>query len=482
MAFVRCGRIFVVFSLAVFCCVALPKIARGAERPNVLFLAIDDLNDWTGGLGGHECVKTPHLDRLASRGVLFRRAYCTAPACNPSRASLLTGVLPSTSGVYHNSQPFRPVMPDAVTLPQHFIAAGYHVVGGGKIFHGSFPDKQSWQEYFSKGSQPKPAVIPANGIAKDRFFDWGPVDVPDEDMADMHTVQWAIDYLGESHAKPFFLAVGLHKPHLPWYVPRKYFERYPLSKVTLPKVIPNDLDDVPAAGVRMANPEGDHKNVVEHGQWEKAVQGYLATISFADACVGRLLDALDHSQYGRNTIIVMWSDHGWNLGEKEHWRKFALWEDTTRVPMVFVVPGMTKTDQRCDRTVSLLDIYPTLVELCGLPARKNLEGASIVPLLKDVSAKWDRPVVTTRGRNNHGIRSERWRYIRYEDGGRNCTIIRTIRTSGRISRTSRNTLKSSGGLPNGCPNATRPMRRPIARAGNGALIESRLPTNKAGGI
>ena len=393
--------------------------ARAAEpaRPNVLFIAVDDLNDWTTFLGGYPNVKTPNLQRLADSGVFFTRAYCSAPACNPSRASLLCGVRPSTSGVYYNSNPWRAQMPQAVTLPQHFMAHGYKVHGAGKIFHGGFKDPQSWQVYFSRPADPKPENRPVNGIPRAAHFDWGPVPVDDDAMADTAVVNFGINFLKEKHDKPFFLAVGLYRPHLPWYVPQKYFDMYPLDKIVLPEVKDDDLEDVPPAGVKMARPEGDHANVLKYKQWEKAVQGYLASITYADAQLGRLLDALDRSGHAKNTVVVLWTDHGWHLGEKLHWRKFTLWEEADRVPMIFTVPGLTKAGTRCDRTVSLLDIYPTLADLCGLPVSKHLEGKSLRPLLADPSAAWERPVVTTYGRNNHAVRSERWRYIRYHDGG-----------------------------------------------------------------
>ncbi len=402
------------------CALVVPHTSavRSAEkkRPNVLFLAIDDLNDWVGALGGYPGISTPNLDRLASRGVLFTRAYCAAPACNPSRVALLTGKRPSTSGVYHNNQPWRPVMPNAVTLPQHFKANGYTVVGGGKIFHGRFPDPPSWDTYFKRRGDPVPPKRPVNGIPRTANFDWGPLDVPDEAMSDWKVTQWATEFLGDRHDKPFFLAVGLFRPHLPWYVPRKYFEQVPLDKIVRPNTRPDDLDDVPPLGRRMARPNGDHRKVMASNNWDKAIQGYLASIAFTDACVGRLLTALEESDYARNTIIVMWTDHGWHLGEKQHWRKFTLWEEATRVAMTIVAPGVTGTGQRCARTVSLLDVYPTLVELCGLSDRPGLEGVSLMPLLKNPEAAWNRPAVTTHGRNNHAVRSERWRYIRYRDG------------------------------------------------------------------
>jgi arylsulfatase A-like enzyme len=394
-----------------------PAPAEEPARPNVLFIAVDDLNDWTGFLDGHPGVQTPNLDRLASRGRAFTRAYCAAPACNPSRTAALTGRRPSTTGVYHNNQPWRPVLKDAVTLPQHFAAAGYRVAGGGKIFHNSFDDPASWPERFPVRRNPEPDDRPVNGIAGAAHFDWGPLDVPDSAMGDHQLVSWAADWLEQPQDRPFFLAVGLTKPHLPWYVPRAYFDRHPLSEIVLPQVKADDLADVPPLGREIARPDGDHRRVVEARQWEEAVRGYLASITFADAQIGRLIEALDASPHGRNTIIVLWGDHGWHLGEKEHWRKFALWERATRVPLIVVAPGVAEPGTTSDRTVSLLDLYPTLIELTGVPGRSGLEGDSIVPLLKDPDAAWERPVLTTHGRENHAVRSGRWRYIRYRDGG-----------------------------------------------------------------
>jgi len=304
-------------------------------RPNVLFIAIDDLNDWTGCLGGHPDVKTPNIDRLAARGVLFENAFCSAPACNPSRTSLMHGILPSTSGIYLNPQPWREPLKGKVTLEQHFQANGYTTIGRGKIYHGggsksAYFDPSGWDDYVPKGGDPAPPKRPVNGIPGAAHFDWGPVDVPDREMDDHKVSVWIAQQLAKKRDKPFFLACGFFRPHLPWYVPRKYFDLYPEGQITLPNVKDDDLDDVPPIGRKMARPTGDHKRVLEHKQWRKAVQGYLASITFVDACVGRVLDALDRSPHAKNTIIVLWGDHGWHLGEKLHWRKFALWEPTPR--------------------------------------------------------------------------------------------------------------------------------------------------------
>jgi arylsulfatase A-like enzyme len=394
--------------------IVLPTVAA-AGRPNVLFIAVDDLNDWIGCLGGHPQTKTPNLDRLAERGVLFTRAYCAAPACNPSRTALLTGLRPSTTGVYHNSQPWRPVLRDAVTLPQHFKAHGYRVVGTGKIFHGAFNDPASWDEYRRRPSDPNPtAQVRNDPHSKAGGIVWGPLDVEDSATGDYQLVEFAAEFLQQKHDRPFFFACGFVKPHMPWQVPRKYYDLFPVERVVLPKILETDLSDVPLAGRRMARPEGDHLTIIETANWNQAVQAYLATIHYVDGQIGRLLAALDQSPYRDNTIIVLWGDHGWHLGEKQHWRKFALWEEATRAPLVVAGPNVKRG--QCQRTVDFVDIYPTLCALCDLPIGKQLEGRSLVPLLRDPSAAWDRPALTTHGRGNHAVRAERYRYIRYADG------------------------------------------------------------------
>ncbi len=401
--------------------------AAQLEKPNVLFIAIDDLNDWIGKLGGHPQTLTPNIDRLADRGVLFANAHCAAPACNPSRAALMTGIAPNRSGVYHNPQPWKPVLGDKVTLTQHFMQHGYRAIGSGKIYHGGYPDPDSWHDYWpsqtrNRPSDPTPQVKSVSGLNM-THFDWGPIDVDDAEMGDTKVVDWVIEQLQTQRDEPLFLACGIFRPHLPWYAPRKYFDQFPVDQVQLPEHRDDDLDDIPAAGVKMAKPSGDHAAVERHDQWHAAVQGYLASISYTDGQVGRLLDALDASTCANNTIVVLWTDHGWHLGEKKHWRKFALWEEATRTPLIVVaprgtprLPQGTTSGTRIEKPVSLLDIYPTLVDLCGLPEREGLSGQSLVPLLANADAKWERPAITTHGRLNHAIRSERWRYIRYADG------------------------------------------------------------------
>ena len=334
----------------------------------------------------------------------------------------MTGLRPSTSGIYGNDEPLRLALPDAVTLPTCFMNNGYLVKGSGKIFHGWQTDAQSWHSYWPSMQRirprgPKITGRPLNGIPDTGSFDWGPIDLPDEEMPDWQVADWVAGELTRGLETPFFLGFGIYRPHVPWFVPREYFDMYPLDRVTLPEVNENDLDDIPPRGVKIALANADHKKILATDNWHRAVQAYLASVSFADACVGRVLDALDASPHADNTIVVLWGDHGWHAGEKLHWRKFALWEEATRSPLMFVVPGTTTSGSRCTRPVSLLDIYPTLLELCGIDAsRLGLEGNSLVMLLENPRTPWKQPALTTFARNDHSLRSERWRYIRYRDG------------------------------------------------------------------
>lgn len=385
-----------------------------AGKPNVLFIAVDDLNDWCGVMRGHPQAHTPNLDQLAARGVFFDRAYCAAPSCNPSRVAVLTGISAATSGMYVNDQKFRKVMPDVVTLPQFFTANGWRVAGGGKIFHHGDTDPRSWPEYFNQPRDPvpQPQIV---GPVSDHFT-WQPLDEPDEVMGDHKVVSWASEWIEKHHAESFFLAVGFYRPHMPLHVPRKYFDMFPLDTVQMPEVKDDDLDDVPEAAQWLLRDRGYHQKIVGAGEWKKAVQAYLASTAFFDTQLGRLMAALDASPARDNTIIVLWSDHGWHHGQKQHWSKFALWEQATRVPFLVVAPGITQAGGRCAAPVSLLDVFPTLAELCGLPLPKELEGQSLVPLLKNPQSGLAEPAVMTWGPNAHAVRDARWRYIRYADG------------------------------------------------------------------
>jgi arylsulfatase A-like enzyme len=395
--------------------------APGKARPNVLFIAVDDLNHWVRHLGRNRQAVTPHIDRLASRGVSFANAYCAAPGCNASRAALMSGLRPSTTGVYDNETDWRPAVAPEKTLVAHFRASGYYTAGVGKIYHRAFDRREEWDDYGEDAGGRCNLLNATDGVGAIKF---SPVDCGDESLADYDIASYAIEQLQRRHDKPFLLTVGFRKPHMPWNVPKKYYDMYPLETVELPPYREDDLADIPPPGVQMArgpasssrDVPSDHERMQKSGRWKEAVQAYLATITYVDMNVGRLLDALDRSAYRDDTIVVLWGDQGWSLGEKHHWRKFALWEEPTRAPLIWVVPGVTKAGAVSRRTVDFMSIYPTLSECCGLRVPSHVEGASIRKLLSAPDGEWERPALTTHGYQNHAVRSERWRYIRYENG------------------------------------------------------------------
>ena len=389
-------------------------------RPNVLFLSVDDMNDWVGALG-YQSARTPHIDRLASRGVLFSNAHAPSPKCNPSRTAILSGLRPSTTGVYSNSEWWKPNLPDVVMLPRYFKENGYYAAGGGKVFHHTpgFNPPETWHEYFDLVDDLKTEgfLIPYRQPRHIPSFDWGPLDAEAMEMGDGATVRWATEFLQRDHRQPFFLAVGLFQPHLPFYAPQAIYNATTADDAPLPTIKPDDLDDVPEAGRTMAAfRQADLELIEEHGDLDDIVRAYTACIRHADALIGRVIAALEASRYADNTIIVFWSDHGYHFGEKRHFAKNTLWERSTRVPLAITAPGVTRPNTACSRPVNLLDLYPTLVDLCGLPEREGLEGVSLRPLLEDPEIDWARPAVMTFGRNNHAVRSERFRYIRYANG------------------------------------------------------------------
>ena len=401
---------------------AAPFAMAAPVKQNILFIAIDDMNDWIGCLKGHPNTITPNLDRLASLGMNFTSAHCAAPLCNPARAALMTGRRPSSTGVYLNSQPYHgsKILSSAVTLNQHFKNSGYLTLGCGKIYHGTqgpFSDGKGWHEYGKVSDTLKlSGPLPIAGAAAIAQFDWGPTETDDEAMHDYQTAEWVSKRLSQKHDQPMFLACGFSKPHLPWFVPKKYFDMHPLDSIQLPIVKEDDLDDVPEIGRKFAKASGDHARVTKAEAWKKAVQAYLAAITFSDAMVGNVLRALEAGPNAKNTIIVLWSDHGWHLGEKMHWRKFTLWERSTRNILMIAAPGVTAPGSVCNRTVSMMDIYPTLMDLVGLKAPTKQEGESLMTWLKNPRAPKSTPALTTYQLGNHAVRSERWRYIRYSDG------------------------------------------------------------------
>jgi arylsulfatase A-like enzyme len=403
---------------------------------NVLLVALDDMNDWVGCLRGYPGVRTPNIDSLARRGVLFANTHCASPLCNPSRTALFTGLRTSTTGIYNNDQFWRPALPDVVTLPQYFKRNGYHVAGAGKILHhtSGFNPPDQWDEFKLQVfddpwwrrpewfpwnvKEPAPPGHPFNGLRDFQGeFDWGIPPKKEAEYGDQRAVDFGLEFLKRPQSRPFFLAVGLWHPHIPMYAPQHYFDLYPPGRVKLPETRDDDLDDLPPIAKELAAARREEfQRIVREGKWKDSVRAYLAAISFADAMIGRLLKGLDASPYASNTTIVFFSDNGWHLGEKQHFHKSTLWQRATHVPMIVVDPDSRQKGRARTQPVSLLDIYPTLVELCGLPRNPALEGESLAPLLRDPSVRRN-PAVSTFQPGNHAVIDERWRYIRYRDGG-----------------------------------------------------------------
>jgi choline-sulfatase len=421
-------------------------IKNDKAKQNILFIAVDDLNDWAGFLSGNAGMKihTPNIDRLAAQSLVFTNAHTPSPACAPARTAILTGVHHAKSGaenIYWGDGPkWRefPGLADVLTLEQFFKKQGYKTLGAGKIYHSQAPpwlptsqaEAANWDFYYPSAyishpfqfRAPKDVIYPADVDnetrpgGKDGWWTWGPIQIPDEKMADYHVVDWARYQLQQKHDKPFFLAVGTWKPHDPWEVPQKYFDMYPLEDIVLPDCEEDDLIDAFDHGRRWI-----HDWVVKNRQWEKIIQAYAASISFSDAMIGRLLDAFEKSEYAKNTIVILWSDHGMHMGEKENFEKFTLYEESSRVPLIISVPGLTKPGTQCDQTVSLMDIYPTLVELTGFEKPSHLDGNSLVSQITDPNTK-TMPVITTYKFDwaeqriaGHAVRSMRYRYIYYPD-------------------------------------------------------------------
>jgi len=439
------------------CAEPSPNFLAGAgSHPNVLFLAIDDLNDWIGATGGHPQAKTPNLDRLIKKSILFSNAHCAAPVCGASRHALLSGLRPSTTGWYTNGSKgkknYEKALGETIPLPTHFKRNGYKTMAAGKIFHKGTSDVKGydyWDETRPKYKWPKALAARGHGYQGEsgghfhpfprdggaiyqkyqkgisgQSLCWGALeksDMPPEGMPDEQIAAWAVDRLKQKHDKPFFLAVGFVRPHVPYTAPKEFFDLYPLEDIVMPKVPNDEMDDIPLLGKAMAYGTiqgGDHRNVLDIGPnyWREMVRAYLACVSFADAQAGKVLRALEASPHAKNTIVVFWSDHGQHLGEKRHWRKQALWEESTRVPLAIHLPRSVNGGKTCDRPVSLIDIYPTMLELCNLPGVKGLEGTSFLPQLKDPATSRAEPAITTWHYKNHAARSLNFRYIRYRDG------------------------------------------------------------------
>lgn len=394
---------------------------QAADQPNVLFIAVDDLNDFPTFTQRYPDAKTPNMDRLAQRGMVFTRAHCQFPLCGPSRASLMSGMLPFTLGyedhMKDNALQKRAHELGTELLHTYFARHGYQTMAVGKICHRHVPSKSvdasGGRGGFSEGT----GKLKKNWHQKGTSTDWAMAPERDEQLPDHKAAGWAVKQLEAKHDKPFFLMIGFLRPHVPWYVPKKWFDLYDKDKITLPPYKPDDLDDVPSMAKQISilpqMPRTDW--AIENKQWRNIVHAYLACISFADHQVGRVLDALDKSPYRNNTIVVLWSDHGYHMGEKNTFQKQSLWTRASRVPLVIAGPGI-EGNRRCDRIVSLLDLYPTLVDMCGLPANAKNEGRSLTPLLADPRKDWPHPAIVGWKKKSFAVQNDRYRYIRYGDG------------------------------------------------------------------
>lgn len=431
------------WKLLVLLALWLPSAHAADSIPNVLFFAVDDMNDWIGCLETTPHAITPNIDRLAARGVNFTNAHTAGVFCAPSRAAIFSGQYASTTGCYSTPNYFVS-HPEIDGLQMSFAQRGYTTLGAGKLFHhpeGAI-DQRGWTEFFLRNQvqresgwpldswssetpvpQPFPNSVYNRGqrFKAGLFLEWGAVpNDKEEEMADTIRVNWAIKQLAKKHDKPFFLGCGLYAPHFPNYCPQKYFDLYKTSEIKLPPMRDDDLEDLPAKirKQRENRKRLHHEKLAKMGAIQDAIHGYLACISYADAMLGRLIDALDASPYADNTIIVLWSDHGYHHGEKGQWGKHTLWERTSNVPFIWAGPGIAK-GVKTDVTVSLIDMYPTFVEMCDLPSpHQPLEGRSLASTLRDPSSATDRNVYLpymTPG--EYAVINRNWRYIRYGDAG-----------------------------------------------------------------
>lgn len=413
------------FLLAVLLACTALRLGAAEVRPNVLMIVVDDLNDWIGCLSGPQPhAITPHIDALAARGTLFANAHTQAPLCNPSRTSVLSGLRPSTTGVYGLAPGARqvPMLKDWVMLPQYFAQHGYFTACFGKVWHdGAVKPTDRAQEFTVYGpapGEPLPKKKIVETPSKMAVVDWGVMPGDDQQFADWKTTDNALAQINAVPAgQPFFVAAGFRMPHLPCFATQKWFDLYPEDQLPLPPILHDDRRDVPAFAwyLHWKLPEPRLSWLEKNNQWRPLVRAYLASTSFVDSQVGRLIDGLRAAGKLNNTIIVLWSDHGWHIGEKGISGKNSLWERSTRVPLIFAGPGIVAGGVS-GQPAELLDIYPTLVKAAGLPVRAGLEGHDLGPQLRDAAAMRPWPAITTANADNHAVRDVRWRYIRYADG------------------------------------------------------------------
>lgn len=431
-----------VAAASTLCAFGRKNTGISGEQPNIVMFVMDDLNDWVTPLDYYQA-KTPNLDRLGKSGVTFKNAHAPGVFCAPSRTAILTGMHASTTGCYSN-EVFHYDHSDLVTLQMAFKQAGYNTYGAGKIYHhrSGYLDLRGWDEYFTRSQEvkdmayemnsyhmtdvPLPDPYPYSPYYRNTgrdgrsalHLEWGPIpNDKEDDMADAIRTNWICDVLKREHDKPFFMALGMYSPHYPNYAPQKYFDMYNRDDLELPPYKEDDLEDLsPAIRKFYTNRAKQHQELEKYGALKDALHGYLASITFADAMLGRLLDVLEASPYKNNTIVVVWSDQGFHHGEKGHWGKHTLWQRTTQVPFIWAGKGVAQ-NKEVETTVSLIDIYPTLIELCNLQVSKKLEGVSLVSALQNPSSSIDRNVFIPHAeRYSYAIVNSNWRYIHYKGG------------------------------------------------------------------
>ncbi len=391
------------------------------NKPNVLFIAVDDLNNFSSDCNSYSGAITPNMDKLAKQSIVFNKAFCQWPTCGPSRSSIMSGLYPTTIGgkekISDEGLQARAKELGTKLLHEYFADYGYKTFAAGKICHNHVP-KGSVDESDGRGSFT--AGLGRMGVnfkSKKTSTDWASVEQPDNEFPDYRVASWGIEKLKEKHDDPFFLMLGFLSPHVPWYVNKKWFDLYDKDKITLPPYKKDDFDDIPKISkeLNIQKHMPSTEWAIKNNQWKNILHAYLASVSFADAQLGRVLKALEKSKYKENTIIVFWSDHGYHMGEKNTFQKHSLWERAGRVPFMISAPFLKK-GKSVDKAVGLLDIYPTLLELCGLPNNDKNEGRSLVPLLKKPKTKWSHPVVTTWRGGGVAIQNDRYRYIIYPNG------------------------------------------------------------------
>jgi uncharacterized sulfatase len=408
-----------------------PQLLLGSktasERPNILFVASDDLNNCLGCYG-HPLVKSPNIDRIASMGVRFDRAYCQFPLCGPSRTSLLSGMRPDTTRIWENHIAVRDTLPDVVTLPQLFRNNGWHSVRIGKMYHMDVPgsvgtnkwdDPPSWDVAISPPGKEQRTVGEGRNITakKGAAWQWAAFSGPGKDQADDRAADLAIETIEQNRHRPLFLGLGLLRPHLPHVAPARFFDLYPVGTVPAPFNPPNDRDDIPKASEIAINTRANDMGMNENDKRE-AIRAYFASVSYMDWQMGRVLATLDKLRILEKTIVVFWGDHGWHLGEHHRWHKRSLFEESARAPLLVAAPGRKGNGKGSRALVEFVDIYPTVAELGGLKGPANLEGQSMVPLLDNPNRKWKSAAFTQVSAPNgivgRGVRTDRYRYIRWE--------------------------------------------------------------------